>query len=52
MEALAIALRRVLDDPATAARLVAAGSRRAEQFSMTALANLYLDRSRKLLAQP
>ena len=52
VEALAIALRRVLDDPATAARLVAAGSRRAEQFSMTALANLYLDRSRHLLAQP
>ncbi|MGD9795925.1 MAG: glycosyltransferase, partial [Acidimicrobiia bacterium] len=39
--ALAAALRRVLDDPALADRLRRAGDRRAEEFSMDALAVRY-----------
>lgn len=50
VDALAGALRRVLDEPGTAGRLVAAGSRRAEHFSMTALAEIYLEMSRQLVA--
>lgn len=49
VDALAGALRRVLDEPGTAERLVAAGSRRAEQFSMAALAEIYLEMSRELV---
>jgi phosphatidylinositol alpha-mannosyltransferase len=39
---LAAALRRVLDDPAEAERLVASGRERAESFSMARLAERYL----------
>jgi len=41
--ALRDALRRVLDDPALRARLVASGRERAEQFSMRRLAERYLE---------
>ena len=41
-EALAGALRRVLDDPALAASLIASGAERAEGFSMQALAQRYV----------
>jgi phosphatidylinositol alpha-mannosyltransferase len=40
--ALAAAVKRVLHDPALSARLVAAGSTRADDFSMAALARHYL----------
>ncbi|MEY2415116.1 MAG: phosphatidyl-myo-inositol alpha-mannosyltransferase [Ilumatobacteraceae bacterium] len=43
VDALADALRRVLSDPALSDRLQRAGSRRAEDFSMTALAQHYAD---------
>ena len=41
--ALAAALRHVLDDPAFAARLVAAGEERAAEFSMERLAETYVE---------
>jgi phosphatidyl-myo-inositol alpha-mannosyltransferase len=41
--ALAAGLRRVLDDPDTAARLVESGRRRAESFSMDRLALAYVE---------
>ncbi len=40
-EALAAAITRALHDPALSARLVAAGDRRADDFSMVALATAY-----------
>ena len=43
VDALAGALRRVLSDPGLAERLQRAGSRRSEDFSMTALAQHYAD---------
>ncbi|MBK5332669.1 MAG: glycosyltransferase family 4 protein [Ilumatobacteraceae bacterium] len=43
VDALAGALRRVLSDPGLADRLQRAGSRRSEDFSMTALAQHYAD---------
>jgi len=43
------ALLRILDDTALAARLTAAGRKRAEQFSMDALAVTYVDRYRQVL---
>ena len=43
VEALRTALARVLDEPALAARLRAAGLVRAESFSMEALATAYLE---------
>lgn len=46
--ALAGALRRVLDDTELAERLVAAGSRRADDFSMAALAEAYIARYERL----
>lgn len=42
-EALAASLARVLTDPALADELVAAGARRADEFSMTTLAARYVD---------
>lgn len=42
-ELLAVALRRVLSEPTLAARLQQAGSQRAEDFSMTALAKRYAE---------
>lgn len=50
--ALAAALRRVLDEAGLAARLRAAGSARAECFSMRALARAYLVRYQELLSRP
>ena len=47
--ALAHALREVLRDPRRSAALVASGRERAEQFSMAALADLYLARYERLL---
>ena len=47
--ALAGALRRLLEDPALANRLVAAGSQRADYYSMSTLADRYVDRYRRLL---
>ena len=41
--ALQTALRRVLDDPELRDRLVASGRARAEEFSMTRLAERYLE---------
>jgi phosphatidylinositol alpha-mannosyltransferase len=49
-DALAGALTRVLTDADLAARLRAAGQRRAEAFSMTALAAAYVEIYRELLA--
>jgi phosphatidylinositol alpha-mannosyltransferase len=49
-DALAGALTRVLTDADLAARLRAAGERRAETFSMTALAAAYVEIYRELLA--
>lgn len=40
-DALEVALRRILDDPVLAERLVDAGSRRATEFSMRSLAERY-----------
>lgn len=48
--ALAAGLRRVLDDPALAARLVAAGEARAAEFSMERLAERYLELYGELLS--
>lgn len=58
-EQLTVALRRVLDDPVLADRLRAAGDTRADDFSMTTLANRYAaiyedlaaDRQRRRLAR-
>jgi phosphatidyl-myo-inositol alpha-mannosyltransferase len=47
--ALATALMRVLDDSALHARLVTAGEQRAQRFSMTRLAEEYLDRYQRLV---
>ena len=41
-EALADAIRRVLDEPGLATRLVKAGAHRAEQYSMSTLASAYV----------
>lgn len=49
--ALAIALRRVLDDAALRSELVAAGRRRAEQLSMARLADRYVEIYRGVLAR-
>ena len=49
--ALAKALRRVLDDEALRAELVAGGHRRAEQLSMTHLAERYEEIYRRVLSQ-
>lgn len=43
VDALAVGLRSVLSDPHQREELVAAGTRRVEQFSMDRLADLYLD---------
>jgi hypothetical protein len=48
--ALAQALSRVLADPRLRERLVAAGSRRADDFSMTALAQRYVAHYERLAA--
>lgn len=48
-EALASALRRLLDDRPLAERLVAAGRLRAEDFSMRTLADRYVERYERLL---
>lgn len=50
VEDLAEALRRVIDDEALRRRLVLAGERRADDFSMAALAQLYLERYRRVIA--
>jgi phosphatidylinositol alpha-mannosyltransferase len=47
--ALAGALRRVLEDADIAARLVQSGGRRADEFSMARLADLYVARYNRLL---
>lgn len=49
--ALATALRRALDSPDLRHRLVEAGERRADQFSMRALAARYAEIYRELVAQ-
>ena len=49
VNALAAALARVITDPATAQRLVEAGTARASRFSMRSLAELYLARSGEVL---
>jgi phosphatidylinositol alpha-mannosyltransferase len=49
--ALREALRRILEDSALAAQLTAAGRGRAEEFSMVALAEAYVLRYRKVLAE-
>ena len=49
--ALADGLRRVLDDPLLAARLVEAGTARASTFSMERLAGRYIDLYESLLAR-
>ena len=48
-EGLAGALVRVLDDPALAASMVAAGNLRAEEFSMSRLADRYVELYRPLV---
>jgi phosphatidyl-myo-inositol alpha-mannosyltransferase len=48
--ALAAALRRVLVEPGLSATLVAAGCRRAEDFAMSKLAALYVDRYERILS--
>ncbi len=47
--ALAGAIRRVLDDADVASALVQSGGERADEFSMARLADLYVDRYRRLL---
>jgi phosphatidylinositol alpha-mannosyltransferase len=47
---LASALRAALTDHALAGRLVAAGARRADDFSMSTLAGLYLERYERVIA--
>ena len=51
VDALAGALRVLLDDATLRARLVHAGERRAEDFSMRTLAELYADRYRRITAE-
>lgn len=50
--ALAGALRRALGDPALTARLIAAGNRRADDFSMTTLACRYAEIYRSVAGTP
>lgn len=50
--ALAAGIRRVLDDPSLAARLVAAGDGRADEFAMDTLAERYLELYDQLLRRP
>lgn len=50
--ALRDALRRVLTDDTTARSLAEAGDARADAFSMTTLAGLYLERYRQVMAAP
>ena len=47
-EQLAAAIRRVLSDPAESSALVAAGHERAETFSMSGLADQYLERYERI----
>jgi phosphatidyl-myo-inositol alpha-mannosyltransferase len=49
VDQLAAALRAVLDDPDRRATLEAVGRRRAKQFSMVTLAELYAERYRKVI---
>ena len=49
-DALAIGLSRVLSDGSEARRLVASGEARAAEFSMTTLAEQYVERYQRLLA--
>ena len=49
--ALAAGLRKLLDDPAAAAALTAAGAARANDFSMATLAQIYLGHYRRLAAE-
>lgn len=49
VEALEAGLRRVLDEPETSAALVRAGSRRAQEFSMHALARSYEEIYRRVI---
>ena len=48
-EALAAAIRRVIEDPSTATKLVESGRERADEFSMARLAQLYLERYERLV---
>ena len=50
--ALAAAITKALQDPALSARLVAAGDRRADDFSMVALATAYAAMYREVAAPP
>ena len=50
VDGVAAALRRVLVDATVRTHLVAGGYRRAEQFSMVSLAELYVERYQKVLA--
>lgn len=52
VDALGAALSRVLSDDVLRADLVAAGERRAQRFSMTRLAEEYVDRYRRVTARP
>lgn len=49
VDALAAALRRVLNDPQLASSLVAAGEPRAESFAMDRLAEIYVDMYRRAI---
>lgn len=51
VDQLAHALRRVLDDPSLAARLVEAGRAHSEEFSMDSLARAYIDVYRDVIAR-
>lgn len=51
-EALRGALRTLLDDPARRSALVAAGARRADEFSMEHLAERFLSRYERAIAAP
>lgn len=51
-DALAAALNRVLADNTLRADLVAAGERRAQQFSMHSLAEAYVERYQSVVAKP
>jgi phosphatidyl-myo-inositol alpha-mannosyltransferase len=50
VDALRVALQRVLDDPALARRLRASGGRRADEFSMVTLAERYVELYRRVMA--
>jgi phosphatidylinositol alpha-mannosyltransferase len=52
VEALRVALRRVLSDVALRDRLIAAGATRADDFSMRTLAQLYRERYERILTAP